>query len=328
MEEELEWERELEENIKRLFSNGAGGTEIVVDGTAVRRRSGLVMISGDWALYEGSTSTEIYDYRNNSVQIGPDMKVARFDHASVTLPTGDIALFGGYNYNMNPKLLFSCEVFNVESNSFSEIGNMIEKRSRPAAVLLPSGVVFIIGGHNGCWWLNTCEFYNPADKTFSRSKAKLMVGRYYHTASLLPNGKVLVCGGYDGTNVLQTTEIYDPSTDSFSAGPLMTVKRNLHSATTLVDGKVLITGGEAGISSNSTELYDPSTNSFTDGPKMGLARVGHFSSLLPDGRVLIGGGYDNICKRATEIYDPVTDSFYFSSPCLLESRKYASAILF
>ena len=50
------------------------------------------------------------------------MKVESWGYASVTLPSGNIAMFGGYN--KNSKVLSSCEVFNVESNSFSDIGDM------------------------------------------------------------------------------------------------------------------------------------------------------------------------------------------------------------
>ena len=321
--EEIEWESKLADNIRTFCMNGATGRGIVVDGTVVRTKNGLVFISGGYNCINSSTSTEIYDYANNSVRKGPDMKVARWEHASVTLPNGDITIFGGYNSKMNPKQLSSCEVFNVKSNSFSEIGNMINNRERPAAVLLPNGLVLIIGGANDFMYLSSCEFYDPLSKTFSRSKAQMTIGRGYHTASLLPDGKVLVCGGSDGyANLL--TEIYDPSADSFSAGPLLTVKRYYHTATTLADGRILLAGGENGYSSKSTEIYDPTTNSFTAGPKMLVARVCHFSVLLPDGRVLIGGGWSRESEQTTEIYDPITDSF--TTICnLLEEREGASA---
>jgi hypothetical protein len=322
---EEEWENELAENIQRFCANGADATAIIVDGTAVRKHEGLVLISGSYNYMKGSTSTEIYNYVNNSVLKGPDMKIARTFHTSVTLPTGDVAVFGGFNDKI--KTLSSYEVFNVTSKSFSEIGNADEKRQRPAAVTLPNGLVLIIGGAYGddydSKWLNTCEFFNPLCNTFSPSKAKMTVGRYAHTASLLPDGKVIVCGGSHGS-CLQTTEIYDPSTDSFSDGPLMTVKRRYHTATTLEDGRILLTGGEAGWYYTSTEFYDPATNSFTAGPNMGLARIAHFSALLPDGSVFIGGGDNVRSSRTTEMYDPITNSFRRRIN-LLEERYNASA---
>ena len=326
--EQEEWEAQLYENLQTSFIHiGRDATGLVIDGASAKQRHGLVLISGHDNSNNGSTSTEIYDYTNDSVRKGPDMKVSRCNQASVSLPSGDVAVFGGYNSNMNPRELSSCEVFNVKSNSFTEIGNMIERRQAPAAVSLPNGLVLIIGGHDGSKYLNSCEFYNPADKKFSPSKAKMSVGRYGHTASLLPNGKVLVCGGSDGSDYLQTTEIYDPSTDSFSAGPSMTTKRYYLTATTLPDGRVLLAGGKNNASFNSTEIYDPTSNSFSAGAKMVVARFGHFSALLPDGRVLIGGGWSHESKQTTEIYDPWTNSFS-KDRCLLEERQNASACLF
>jgi hypothetical protein len=330
MEEELEWERELAKNIKRLCATSSDATSIVVDRTEVRKQKGLVIISGNFTSFSGSTSTVIYDYRNNSFRKGPELKVARYDHASVTLPNGDVAMFGGYNISMIPKTLSSCEVFDVESNSFSIVGDMFDTREGPAAVLLPNGLVLITGGYHPSGFFDSCEFFNPEDNKFFRSRSKMTVGRGYHTASLLPDGRVLVCGGL-GTHgtTLKTTEIYDPSTDSFSAGPLMPVGRYSHTATTLVNGRILFAGGEEGTSyNNSTDMYDPTNNSFSVGPETNAERLGHFSATLPDGRVLIGGGSTSYSNRTAEIYDPATDSFIFSGTTLLRPCSSSSAALF
>ena len=323
MEEEEEWESELADNITTFYGNGSDATAIVIDGTTVRKPNGLVLISGNLGSYKSSTSTEIYDSINNYIRKGPEIKVNRYCHTLVTLKTGEVGVFGGYSSDMKCPWLSVSEVYNAASNSFSIVGNMVERRQSPAAVSLPNGLVLIIGGYDGPEWLNTCEFYNPLSKTFSPSKAKLMVGRWCHTASLLPDGRVLVCGG-NGISPMQTTEIYDPSTDSFSDGPLMTVNRSLHTATTLANGRILLTGGENDMSSSSTEIYDPTTNSFSEGPEMVVARAYHFSALLQDGRVLIGGGETIESKQTTEIYDPATNSFTKGLD-LLEKRHRAAA---
>jgi hypothetical protein len=319
---ESEWENELAESIIMFCATSSDATAIVVDGTAVRKKNRYVLISGGF----DSSTTDIYDTTNYSVKTGPSMRFSRYNHASVTLPDGDVAMFGGYNFKRTIPQLSFCEVFNVKSNSFYEIGDMLERRNGTAAVLLPNGLVLLIGGFDGSKWLNTCEFFNPADKTFSRSKAKLMTGRTNHSASLLPDGTVLVCGGWGGS-FLQTTEIYDPTSDSFSAGTSMTVARTGHTATTLEDGRILLALGENGDSSASTELYDPATDSFTSGPTMLVARYGHFSCLLPDGRVLIGGGDIKATTRTTEIFDPTTYSVT-NGFNLRSAQSRASAALF
>jgi hypothetical protein len=326
MEAEEEWESELAENIRRLYeSGGADAAAIIVDGTSVRMKYGLVLISGNVGDGGGSTSTEVYNYRDNTLRLGPTKRIARSNHASAILPTGDVALFGGYNRNMTHPQMSSCEVFSLKTKSFCVIGDMMKPRDGAAAILLNNGLVLVIGGGlEDTKRTDTCELYNKSRNKFSRSKAKLIDARIGHTASLLPDGRVLVCGGWNGEPCFQTTEIYDQRTDSFSAGPLMTVKRDGHTATTLDDGRILLTGGENGISSNSTEVYDPTTNCFSKGPKMVVERVYHFSALLPDGRVLLGGGDSDENKHTTEIYDPKTDSFT-KGLNLLHARMYASA---
>ena len=324
-EAELEWERELEENIKKLCET-CDTTAIIVEGISVRTQKGLVIVDCEFDLSDGSTCTLIYDSINDSFRKGPRMKVESWGYASVTLPSGNIAMFGGYN--KNSKVLSSCEVFNVESNSFSDIGDMIEKRWGPAAVLLPTGVVLIIGGHDASEPLISCEFFNPTYNEFSPSTAKLAVGRANHTASLLPDGRVLVCGGGDEVTSFETTEIYDPSTDSFSGGPLMTERRSGHAATTLENGKVLLTGGINGNVSSSTELYDPTTNFFSKGPDMHVARYFHLSIPLRDGGVLIGGGLMyHRGYHTTEIYDYVTNSVARCSKTFKPREKRPPSIL-
>jgi hypothetical protein len=330
-EAELEWERKLTENIIKLCKHGgADATAIVVYGAAVLPSHGFVLISGD----ESHGLTEIYDSANGSFKEGPTMKVSKSFHASVALLNGGVAMFGGFRtdiYDTDNEWEFiglsSCEVFNVESNSFSEVGNMLEIRHGFAAVLLLTGVVLIIGGADGSMYLSSCEFYNPENNTFTASKANLSCARVGHTVSLLPDGRVLVCGGNNNNQLFNTTEIYDPSTDSFSAGPLMYQRRNGHTATALPNGKTIIIGGENCTFSPSTELYDPETNSFTAGPEIAFSRRYHFSALLPDGTVLIGGGYFTQNGKTTEIYDPTTNSFT-DGPPLLKIRNYVTASSF
>jgi hypothetical protein len=308
-EEQEEWESELEKSLIKLQGScDCDAGALVIDGTAARQQYGLILIAGGYTVTHDSARSYIFDYTNNSVREGPSANIERWRHASVTLPNGDVVLFGGCDANNNQTTSSSCELFNAKRNSFSKIADMLEKREGPAAVLLRSGLVLIIGGY-GNDYSDSCEFYHPENNTFTPSKAKMTTKRHGHTASLLPDGKVLVCGGHDKIYYIQTTEIYDPETDSFSAGPLMTVKRVDHQATTLSDGRILLTGGENAFSSDSTEIYDAATNSFASGPTMIEGRKSHFSVLLPDGSVLLSGGYSSFFIPRTELYDPSTNRF-------------------
>jgi hypothetical protein len=331
--EQSEWEAKVTENLKQLYEQ-SGCDEVkmfTIDGTAVSQKRGLVLISGN-RNYKRGVRTEIYDYASKSFRNGPKMKIERWGHASVTLPNGNVAVFGGHN-ETDYYGISMCEIFDVKSWSFREIGHMVEKRWDAVAVLLQTGIVLIMGGfdeeHEG---LKTCEFYNPTTNKFYRSKATLIRERSRFAASLLPDGRVLISGGYRDLNFVQHNEFYDPVTDSFyeCIRDSMTLEqRTYHTATTLPDGKVLLVGGgEEDAACCSTEIYDPATLQFSYGPVTQFLRlVDHFAVLLPDGRVFVGGGsYTEAMQQAT-FYYPNTNSFG-GLISLLHKRDAASAVLF
>jgi hypothetical protein len=283
--------------------------------------SGLNSIGGG-----GLVTTDIYE--DGSYRKGPSMKTARFNHAIVTLPNKDVALFGGCNQRLQQEYLSSCEVFDSKKETFVEVGNMLERRTGCAAVLLPqNGLVMLIGGFDGQTFLNSCEFFDPVTRTFSECTASMNVRRHFHTASVLKNGKVLVCGGWTGkgNSGITSTEIYDPMTNCFTKGPKMLRRRNAHSATVLLDGTVLICGGYETESADTTEIYDPESNSFLVGPELNHARCSHFAALLSDGNVLVGGGC--MSYETTEIYYPETGLFV-SADNLAVPRDEVVASLF
>jgi hypothetical protein len=242
----------------------------------------------------------LYDLKDYSVKTGRHMQFFRLAHAAVTLPNGDVGVFGGYTKTGSTA---SCEIFNVKTLENREIPNMIENRQNPAAVLLRNGLVVIIGGHRGFTNLKCCEAFDSSTGKFYMLRGQMSQARTMHTASLLLNGNILVCGGMFQEG---TTEIYDPSADSFSNGPSTTCPRQNHTATTLEDGRVLVVGGMSDSASTSTDIYDPATNSFSTGPKPLYPRSYHVACLLPDGRVWIIGGS---LSTTTEIFDPKTNSF-------------------
>jgi hypothetical protein len=300
-----------------------------IDVNAVPKQYTNALISGDGKFGFSFSSTEIRGL-SNDLQIveGPNMNTKRRCHTSVTLPNGNIAVFGGC---FDKTGLSSCELFNTKTSSWSVLGDMSTIRESAASVVLRNGLTLIIGGYNrtdnGNGRLNSCEFYNSQCRFFFSCNAKMLAPRSGHTASLLANGKVLVCGGDDGKNVLATTEIYDPATDLFSPGPTMDMARKWHTATTLPTGAILITGGVNGESSSSTEFYCPEIQSFRRGPNMQVERIGHFSYNLPDGTVIIGGGRGIISSLTTEIFFPNAGIFNCSKE-LLQRRCHSSVALF
>jgi hypothetical protein len=328
LKEELEWESELAENIISLIKSGCSDAiRIVVNGTSMRKQHGLVLICGQMSSSSKPTATQLYDPTTNSIRWGPDMKFGRCEQAMTHLPTGGVVVFGGNKHAASESIhkirRLSYELLNANTLVFSAHIHPLNDRLGGAAVLLKSGMVFLVGGYNRMSFAH-CEFYNPLTQEFSPSNAKLRLHRYAHTASLLPDGKVLVCGG---TFCVNDAEIYDPVTDSFSHHIQMRRTRSYHAAAALPDGRILVVGGAGGGSSQSTEIYDPETCSFSLGPRMLVKRRGSFCSPLPDGRIIVGGGTEEQASMTTEIFDPIKNVFEMGPP-LLELKSYTASVLF
>ncbi len=331
-EEENEWLVKLANNVDDLFENGGGDAKcLVVSGESVRKQRGLVLLSGGERYASREITTEIYDYLTDSIIEGPEMNIPRQQHASVALPNGDVAVFGGWSEETNPPWLSSCEVLDVKNSVFRKVGDMLERRCSPIAVLLNTGLVLVIGGHAGCEddddeVLRSCEFYNPTKRKFYPSNAKTNFSVLWRTASLLPCGAVILCGGGDGDRIaFDFTEIYDPVSDSFVySSATMIRKRQEHTAARLLDGRIMIIG-DSDKAACSTEFYDPVKNKFTLGPYMHHGSSSSFSVCLPDGRVFFGIGEATV--RRARFYDPMTNSFE-RGKLLLQERHYCSATLF
>jgi hypothetical protein len=329
VEEEEKWIVALANNVDDLFENGGGDAKcLVVSGESVRKQHGLVLLSGGKKYAGADKTTEIYDYRNNSIKEGPPMNIPREQHASVSLPNGDVAVFGGFSDEKEPHCLSSCEVLGVEKSVFCYVGDMLERRSSPTAVLLNNGLVLIIGGYAAGREppLVTCEFYNPIDRKFYPSKATTNFRVLWRTASLLPDGTVILCGGGGGHRVeFGFTEFYDPVSDSFLySRTAMIHRRREHAAARLLDGRIMLVG-DHDHAAYSTEFYDPVEDKFTLGPNIDYWLNNSFAVCLPNGRVFIGIGTNT--GRRTRIYDPLTNSFKKGKRLLYE-REWGSGTLY
>jgi galactose oxidase-like protein len=95
----------------------------------------------------------------------------------------------------------------------SVTGSMASQLHLHTATLLPSGEVFVAGGHEDSGGPESAELYSPVSGTW-RPAAKPLHAHASHTATLLPSGKVLLAGGISST-VASVAELYDPVTDSW-----------------------------------------------------------------------------------------------------------------
>ncbi len=266
-------------NINRLILYGWQEVKIPRVGFAfVVLPDGNMYFFGGKKRQSGKTSGSA-DYFNpltgNFVRVKHEMSDDRYDATAVALSSKEILIIGGYRNQNLTKIADSCEIFNTETEGFTDvIKRMSYTRSGCAAVLLANGKVLITGGN----------MVRPGSIS-------------------LPNERYL-SGEWDvSLKRLDTTEIYDPATKTFSRGPDMLLARSGHTATLLLSGEVLICGGFK----DSAELYDPVKNKFFRLQDMIVYRENHMASILNNGDVLIYGGDERL---SSEIFDHKTKKFH------------------
>jgi hypothetical protein len=88
----------------------------------------------------------IYDEKTKElVNVGGFFRMIE-KYFPVTLPGGNIAIFGGSNFN--DAFSKECWLYNVRDKVFSRLADTIEHRYNVAAVLLCNGKVLLVGGHD------------------------------------------------------------------------------------------------------------------------------------------------------------------------------------
>jgi Galactose oxidase, central domain len=240
----------------------------------------------------------------------------------ITVVTGAVSpgvlITGGTIWN-SVEISNSAEVWNPDTQTSKQVGNMIDGRTFHTATGIADSQIFVAGGINQTFNpTNTTEIYNEATQQFTAGP-NLNEARAGQTATLLNDGTVLLVGGYDANNTaLSSAEIYDPVSNTIAQTGSMSVGRVYHTATLLPDSRVLISGGSGSASGscpsfNSSEIYNPQTRTFTPSASTLFATglMHHAATLLTNGQVLVGGGND--CHGGASdwpiIYMPATDEF-------------------
>ena len=263
---------------------------------------GRVMVAGGMSgQRDPLASTEIWDPATGEWAPGPTMNRAHDLMGAVTLPDGRLMMIGGASKDedgLQVSLTAESEIFDPETNTWSETAPMLERRVNQTATLLADGRVLVVGGGKVDGpYIKTAEIYDPATDAWTATP-EMSRGRAFHSTTLLADGRVLVVGG---RGKVRQAEIYDPATDAWGpAGETMDA-RSEHSAVLLADGTVLVTGGTGYLATS--EIFDPATGSWVAGEPLDTGRYRHGSVRLADGRTLIMGGTSKDGMLATmEVY--------------------------
>ena len=144
-------------------------------GASVQLPDGRVLVAGGLT-YEDPVpktwgTTEIYDPASNTWVAGADLAQARYTHALLLLPDGQVLAVGGardadYLWNGN-SFVREIERYDPASNEWRVVGELPEPRAMATATLLPDGRVWLVGGRNATTffpdtWLIGPRLVSPA----------------------------------------------------------------------------------------------------------------------------------------------------------------------
>mgnify|MGYP002622489237 CR=1 FL=1 len=182
---------------------------------AVKLHDGRVMAIGGNSAYPGEqfvvADAELYDPRSGNWKPTAPMHTPRRSLAAVVLADGRVLVAGGAGrLGEAKKQLSVSEVYDPQSEQWTEVAPLREGRWGPTATLLADGQVLIVGGAYGSFGSrSSAELFDPQDCTW-RDAGKLSQARNGHRAITLSDGRVLIVGGHCLGRYLTSCEIYTP----------------------------------------------------------------------------------------------------------------------
>ena len=290
---------------------------------------GTVLVAGGHNPSSIFSSAVSFNPATNTWSSAGNMIVIRTKgHTSTLLPNGEVLVVGGNDGGNGGigHLIYTVELFNPVTASWSQALNRPGGRSNHSATLLANGKVLVAGGLDT---LNTkspsAELYLPTGKNWTNA-GTMTTGRSDHSATLLANGKVLIVGGFGSAGpATATAELYDPINNSWTSAGSMASPRASHSATLLANGKVLIAGGVRFTALASAELYNPATNTWEVAGSMTTPRYNHTAVQLANGKVVVVG--NSTADATAEQYDPGSNSWSQIASMVSARQDHTSVML-
>lgn len=270
--------------------------------TATRLGDGRVLVAGGFvAPYAASNAqpvthtAEIYDPETGTWTPTGSMNVRRSLHTATLLADGTVLVAGGRTCDEAPparcNFLFrtnTAEVFDPSTGSWTQVGDLSERRHTTSAATLHDGTVLVPAGFSELGTSRTADIYDPSTGTWRQTTGMLNIGRARQGAMLLHDGRVLVAAGFGGGD---TAEVYDPATDAWTlTGTVAEARRFNFRFVVLPDGQAMIAGGTIPFAgpSDTTEIYDPATGQWHSGGQMPAVHGSTSSLSRTDEAVLLG----------------------------------------
>ncbi len=197
---------------------------------------------------------------------GPKLTSTRMAAASVKLPDGRVAAFGGHSNGFARSN--TADFYNPATNTFSQL-TMQDYRDNAGIAVLPNGKIFLAGGMSsdlGVGQLSSTEIFDPSTNTFTAGPTMSYI-RTMTQAATLASGKVLIVGCWYYTKGAQIADVFDPVANTMtSTGPVVQ-NRAFPVVVALNDGNALVFGGSDSYGGSTypeaVEKFNASTKTFS-----------------------------------------------------------------
>jgi hypothetical protein len=179
-------------------------------------------------------SLEVYDPVANTWESRAPLRRARQVFAGTFGRDGRLYVFGGYGHKgvvrrmnyasdaeydaatremkqLGRRALRSVEIYDPETDTWSEGAPMPEGRHAMGAALGADGRIYVVGGavsYSSPRGKDDVFVYDPVADAWSRGP-RLREGRYHHAVTVTPEGKIYVVGGIGRKKTLDSVEALD-----------------------------------------------------------------------------------------------------------------------
>jgi hypothetical protein len=290
-----------------VFTAPSDFAERIYHGAAPSAAGGVMIAGG---LGKFGPLSDVYKLDPTSSSAVGMLPSPRWGAAAVTLPSGTLALIGGYTTSdgMGGGTLATDAILVAPDGSSTTVA-MPAPRALAVATLLPDGTVLVSGGSDTTGVLDSALLFDPTNASFTPlaptgdGRAAMQTPRLGHTATALPSGDVFVYGGNDGRESVANFELYSLAAGGFVDTHVFNLTpRQRQSAVALGDGTVLLAGGESSPQPMATPsavldplVYHPAPTGdsgvLEDDFANSTARAEATLTALVDGSVLyVGGG--------------------------------------
>ena len=301
--------------------------------TATALANGKILIAGGFGS-DGNAlnTTELFDPASDTFGPGPDMVSAHALHTATLLQDGTVLVTSGTAGTANDDPVDEAEIYDPDSNNFTQVGNPDLARKGHVAVLTNEGSVVLMG-----WMLApvNIDIYDPITQKFSPG-VNPEVADSGLVAVHLANDQILRMGGglaVQGNIAL----LYTPAARTFSVASRSTGNVGINAAGSLLPDQtaVIFAGGSyqgAEIPAGLTVQYSPASETFTTLPSSTEKRVQPTAAFVPGisavvvaGGVPAGSGSTN--GTAVELFD-VTQKTWSAAGTMSTARTGMTSTYF